>query len=610
MAKEKIDKQKLADKIHSYFNAGVTYKRQRGFYDEWQEYEQFWNSEQWPQATRDTETMPRPVTNHFASIIERKISALLIEEPTIYFEPKDCDPEIMDADEAADLLSKVALRQMNNLGGEEQDITLEEINEEVVRSAALFGTGIWCFTWDNSIRGGVEGNTAYIGDIVGQEIDPSNFFPGNPADNRIQTQPHIIVAERRPLEEVKNFYREYAGDEVDTLQPERSKTDTQVYEHENIEQDMVDPVNILHFWKKVYDEDSGRKKLLYAVECQGKLLRYEEDFYKHGLYPFVSFNWYPRKKSFWGKAESADLINNQKEINRMDAVMLYSAYTTGLPHIRIKDQFVDPRDITNDPGTIIRDKAPLNAWAVDYLRPPAMPAYPTNMRQQLAIDMKDVAGAQEAWSGKAPSAELNASAIIALQEAAGIPMRNIQKRFYRALREIGLLWLAFWKEFYTEARIIRIVEPDNQVSYFWFRGTDYQDMNFDVDVKANTASPYAKALTLANLDKMLQGGVITPDEYLEMLPPEIFPKAQSLLKKRQEQKAMMQAQMAMQGGMPGMPGMPGQPQGAGQPGMNLFNVLQQQQGAMNQGQPAAPYNPDLLGGAIQGLVQPGREGGE
>ncbi len=583
MSKKKYDHKKLADRIKQQYTAGIAYKRQQGFFDKWEEYERFWNGDQWPEITPGTETLPRPVTNHFAATIERKISALLAESPEIYFEPKDCDPKETDADEAADLLTIVARQQAENLGGsEEEEVTLDELNEEVARSAALFGTGIWCFTWDNNVTGGIPGKSAWIGNIVGREIDPTNFIFGNPADPRMQSQPWIIVPERRPLEEVKDFYGRYVSDDIiDLLQPDKS-SETQVYEHEKIEQEMVDPVNILHYWWKEIDSETGKQKLNYAVECQGQLLRYEEEFYKHGLYPFVAFRWYPRKKSAWGKSESADLINNQKETNRLDAIMLLSAYTVGMPHIRYKDQFIDTRDITNDPGTLIKDSGPIGAWAVDYMAPPPLPAYLSVMRDKLVTETKDVAGVHDAWAGKAPSAQLNASAIIALQEAAGIPMRNIQKRFHRALKEIGILWLAFWKEFYTEARLVKITGPNNQVGYKWFKGTDYKDMKFDVKVRAGTASPYSKALLLANLDKMLDKQIITSEEYLEMLPTDVFPKAQQILQKRQEA-----AQQQQQAGLPIQ-------QLAGQ-----FQAGQMTQS----GQPSVPFNPNILGAPIEGVIK-------
>lgn len=548
MAKEldQIAKQKLADKIKKRFLAGVAYKRSQGFYDKWREYQNFWECNQWPDPTPDTEMLPRPATNYFASIIERKVAALLADSPEIYFEPKEGNPENMNVDEAAFLLTQMAKYQAENLGGNDEDVTLEELLEEGVRAAALFGTGIWYFAWDNTIIGGIPGISAYVGNIVGQEIDPTMFFPGNPSDPSIQTQPWIILAERRNVDEVKNFYRPYAGDVVDNIEIEKTQSETMVYEHEKVEQEESGQVTVLHCWWKETNKDSGEKELNYAAECQGYLLRYEERFYEHGLYPFVVFRWYPRRKNFWGKPESADLINNQKEVNRLDAIMLLAGYTTGMPHIRYKKQFVDPRDITNDPGTLIEDGSPLGAWAVDYMIPPPMPGYLAAMRDRLAADMKDVSGAHDAWAGKAPSKDLNASAIIALQEAAGIPMKGIQKRLYRAIREIGVLWLAFWKEFCTEARLIKITTPNNQVGVAWFRGTDFKDMRFDVKVKAGVASPYSRALYMTNLDRMLSANVITPEEYLELLPPDVFPKAHQILQKRRQQAAAMQAMQAMQ----------------------------------------------------------------
>lgn len=583
--KKEIDRQKLADKIKRRFLSALAHKRSIGLYDKWQEYQDFWEGEHWPSSTPDTELLPRPVTNHFAAIIERKISALLSDTPEIFFVPKDGHPEQMLADEAAKALSAMAKYQSQNLGDNDEDVTLEELLEEGLRSAALFGTAIWYFAWDNTIIRGVPGVSAYVGDIVGKEIHPAQFYPGNPDDPGIQTQPWIIVAERRNLQDVKHFYREFVGDEVDELRPEAEAQDeAYIYDpnrNGNI-QDESEQVTVLHYWWKEWDDETGEKVLYYAVECQGRLLRYEEKFYQHGLYPFVVFRWYPRKKSFWGKPESADLIDNQKQINRIDAIMLWAGYTTGMPHIRYKRQFVDPRDISNDPGALIEDNAPLGAWAVDYMQPPTMPAYPAAIRDRMAAEMKDVSGVHDAWAGKAPSAQLNASAIIALQEAAGIAIKGIQKRLYRALREIGKLWLAFWLEFCTEARLVRITMPDNQEEIRWFRGADYRDMRFDVHVKAGVSSPYSRALYVSNLDKLLSAGIITPEEYLEFMPQDVFPHAQQILQRRRQRQMQEQAAEAM------------------------TQMLQQ---GLNPQAGAQPIQPELFTKPIEQFAEGGEEGG-
>src|SRR5690606_30275498 len=114
--------------------------------------------------------------------------------------------------EAAEVLTYAARHTAERL---DLDILLES---GVRTAAAISGTAVWFFPWDNTIRGGTPGRGAYVGDIAGYEIDPVDFFPGNPADPEIQSQPYIIVVERLPIEQVKAMYRPYA--DVDQLQPE------------------------------------------------------------------------------------------------------------------------------------------------------------------------------------------------------------------------------------------------------------------------------------------------------------------------------------------------------------------------------------------------------
>jgi len=551
------DKHK-AEKIRRRYRSGVSYKQGQGLYEEWAEYERFWNADHWPRATVDTEDFPRPVVNTFASIIEQKVAGLTYELPKIYFEPVEGDPDIEkggieSADlQAAEILSIVAETQAEKLD-------LEDLLDQGIRNAATLCNGIWFFPWDNTIIGGGP-NSRYVGDIAGYVIDPVDFFPGDPTNPDIQSQPWIILAERRPLSEVKDFYRSYAPEVVDLLQPEQQTSDTQVYDHQKVEQDETSYVDVLHhFWKETKEvkkvislgveiegEAGGAEieetqeitttetVLNYEVECQGFLLREEKRFYEHGLYPFVSFPWMPKRKSFWGKPEAKDIIAAQKEVNRLSGISLLSAYMAGLPDEVYKPEHIDENDLEGTVGgRRIKDNTPGQAWSIKYLDPPTPAGHIPQLIESIEAGMKETSGVHEAWSGKAPSADLNASAIIALQEAAGIRIRGIRRRLVKAIKEMGELWLAHWKEFYTEPRLYRKVGPNNQVGFIWFTATDYKDMQFDVKVQAGTASPFSKSLAMANLDKLLEMQLITPDEYLDMIPNDIMPQAKRILAKRE-----------------------------------------------------------------------------
>lgn len=569
------DMKRLARNFKKRYRAGVAYKQSQKLFEDWAEYQRFYDADQWPEPTPSTLDMPRPVTNHFASILDQKVAGLTYEMPEIYFDPVETTTTVQDESsftalregeqieafdiDAADVLSNAIKHIVSR-------IDLEELIEQGCMSAALLGTGIWYFPWDPTVIGGGP-KSRYIGDIAGYEIDPVDFFPDDPKNSDIQSQPGIILAERRPLSEVKNFYKKFAPEIVPLLRPEKPSNETQVYDHQQVEQEDTDYVDVLHRWWKeeVEAEDretpSGGGKLggnlgdlipagtvlRYGVECQGMILRYDEVHYNHGLYPFVAFQWVPRRKSFWGKPDSADIINNQKEENRLAGIGLLSAYAVGLPNIRYNPDHVDEADIPLGPGGgIIKDNTPSGGRSIEYMRPPTPAAHIPQLRETLTAGMKEVTGVHEAWTGKAPSSQLNASAIIALQEAAGVRIRGIQRRLSRAMRDMGRLFLAHIKECYEEARLFRIVGDDKVKGFIWFKGTDYADMEFDVRVQSGNASPFSRTLYNATLDKLLETGIITGDEYLELLPADTFPKANKLIEDRKERQQREQEELAMQ----------------------------------------------------------------
>lgn len=550
---------KFADDVKKKYNSGVDFKRKHQFYEVWPEYDRFWNAEQWPQEDRNTKDYPRPVTNHFAAIIEQKISGITYEPPSIYFDPVDTqvlppvsvDPltmkgeevpeekEISDID-AAEALSHVASHQWDRLG-------MDDLVDEVSRSSGLLGTGVFYMPWNNDIIGGGP-ESKYIGDIEGMEIDPADFYPGDPSNRDIQSQPWIIVAERRPRSEVKAFYRKFAEDVVDTLKEDKPTTHNIMYDQQRMEQDETEYVDLLHYWwkEKAKDEEGNIKvtpQLNYAVVCQDVILRYAEEFYRHGLYPFAAFQWYPKRKSFFGKPESVDIINNQKEENRLAGVALLSTYKAGVPNVRYKPGFVDKKDIPAGPGGgQIPDNSPPGGIGIDYMQPPTPASHIPQLRVANVDGMKDTSGVHEAWSGKAPGARLNASAIMALQEAAGVRIRGIQRRLFRALREVGKIWLAHWKEFMAEERMFRILKERNKKGFFWFSNTHFKSMEFDIRIQAGSASPFSKSLITTQMDRMLELGVIDGEEYLENIPTDILPKAEQIIHRREEKIKKQQEQ--------------------------------------------------------------------
>ncbi len=541
----KPEDKKKAEEITKQLQAGESYKQVQDYYDKWKEYQRFWESDQWSAVTPKTKDYPRPVTNHYKEIIEMKIAGLTYEPPETYFEPRkgslkskhkiDCQP-INEEDEPFQITPSELLAVANAHVGEVNDIGY--LIESICRSAALLCNGILYCYWDNSIGSHI-GDGAYIGEIVTMEVDIADFFPGDPSEPLVQKQPYIIITERRPVNQVKEDYRQFS-DSVDFIEAEESKQ-KQTYKHEKHEHQETGYVDLIHHWEKVVEDEEvdwdGIKlkrtnvQINYTVVCQDYIIREQEDCIKSKLYPFANFAWYPRRKSFFGIPEAADLIANQKELNRLQGIALMGAYKTGLPNVVYNANFVKREDIPIGPGgNIIKDETPPGQGrSIDYLQPPTIASYIPLLKDSMSQGMRDTSGVHEAWSGKAPSAHLNASAIMALQEAAGVRIRGIQRRLYSALRDLGRIWLGMMDQYYTEARLYKVFGKNNIEGIAWYNPEDFRDTEFEVKVSMGSASPYSKTVIASTLETMHERQIIDGDMYLRMLPPEVFPKVTELL---------------------------------------------------------------------------------
>lgn len=519
-------KDKLAEEIIEQYRKGISHLRANGVLDNYRLYERFYQGDQWPAPTPATKTFPRPVANKVWETVGQLSAAVTADNPTAMFAPREGAPLEPMGIENYDPQVAGLLTKMGQFEAERLEIPM--LLDEGAVTAGNLGTAVWHFFWDNSqIGGSAERQTLWIGAIGAIEIDPANFIEGDPKEYDLQKQPYIIVAERLSHAEASRKVGIFNSALAKRLKPDNERQ-TETYAQSDVEQG--DYNTLIHKWWKSYDEFGRVTALHYAlVTMTGEVAEHKDSLYESPdgrpfpRYPFVAFRWEKKRKSFRGMGVTQQVIPNQKERNRLKAMLLLAAYNTAAPKIIYKEGAINTDKWTDVPGQFIKDSSPLGQKGVDYLDPPQMPAYPAAEIRAMDEETARTTGASEAMAGVAPSAELNASAILALQQAAGIRVNRVKRRLYAALREMYHLLFAFWTHLYTEERLIRIVGDDNQEAFMWFRGIDFADMEFDVKVIAGPGSMYSQALQTATLDKLLQGGAIDVAEYLEMLPNEVFP---------------------------------------------------------------------------------------
>lgn len=572
----------LVDSISEQLKSSISWKRSQGYYERWPEYENFRQGKQWPDPTTATETFPRPVINVFQTIVDQKVSAILAEEPEVTFLPREGQPEeeVMAAQmpgmpmeqpdqqllppqeayaESADNEASILFTKVAKYTSEEVD--MEELNEAVIDTACVIGTGASYWYWDPSKRGGnPDKMTAYEGDIAGEEIDPADLHLGNPKEKDIQKQPWIIITARTPVEAFREFYREHAaklGVDIMSIQPDKKQNRDEMYDSEQQEMDATEYIDEVRRFRKVYNPETRQVEIWYEVSAADQIIRIERPLFKYSnRYPISLFVWKRVRKCAFGEGEGPNIIEAQKAVNRLLAMSIWNGYLTAWTKIRFKKGAVDKNKITNQPGEMIEDQIP-GQWNIDYMQPPTVPGYVRELFESIPDMLKNEAGVHEAMVGQAPSAELNAQAILMLQKAAGVRISRISRNFRRYLRDVAKIWEAFYKEFYTERRLIRITEENNARGFFWFRGTDHSNIDFDVKISVSPNSTMTESMVVSELKEHLDKQRITFEQYLENVPQSVLPMKEKLLQEYRAAKlaAEQQAMQALQNGQlpPGMP---------------------------------------------------------
>ncbi|MFD1136743.1 portal protein [Paenibacillus urinalis] len=515
----------LASEIDQQYEEGLSYKRRMGFLAKWPMYERFKAGDQWPAAVPQTQNLPRPVFNIIKMIETHKVANVMSEQIKMIFSRQEIDDMTAEEEDVGDLFSRFSEATWERL---KQD----ELNEEGLDVAANTGTGIWHYVWDNSIAGGEL--FPYQGEMQGEILDPINVFFGNPQQRNVQKQPYILISSREPVKNVRAYARANKMSKEMTMQikPDKDVQD-EGYDAAKVELNDKGKVTVLtRYWK-------ANGKVMFCKVAAGMTIKPATDT-ELTLYPIAVMQWERRKKSIFGVGDTEGLIPNQKAVNLLVAMQILSVQLTGWPKLVYKSNAIDPWKVTNAPGEMIEDRSPVGQGdGVKYLTPGTINAQAANLVEAILAYTRQMTGADEAATGSAPSADLNATAIMLLQKAAAIPIESIKRRFYRLIEDIGRIWEDFWKVKYNIERQVMLKDDEGETYPEMFNGSQYQGVELNLKIDVGPSSTYSEALMVSTLEKAKAEGDITFAQLLKYMPKSIVPYRDRLLKELDEQKGVI-----------------------------------------------------------------------
>ena len=146
---------------------------------------------------------------------------------------------------------------------------------------------------------------------------------------------------------------------------------------------------------------------------------------------------------------------------------------------------------------------------------------------------KELCGATETALGNTPPT--NTSAILAMQEAAKIPIHLIRDNYRQCIEDVANIWADMICSYFPPERLIPYLDGEEILSDSADTKLLYRAI-LEAHVEVADPAGISVAANQAVLDKLLDGGFITVSEYIERLPDGVLPMREALIEKYSKQE--------------------------------------------------------------------------
>ena len=571
------------------YHQGIRFKNslgKKGLYEQNRINERFYAGDQWYGARCGDD---RPLVRH--NVIKRigdyKLATVGAAPVTVNYSadgvPNTLELQKHTADRKEQLLAgKPAAAVLEGLSQEEEislvmnamseyfqvtaeRVKLDDIRETALRNAYCSGTGVVYTYWDERISTGLYADfsrkTPIRGDIACQVLDIENVYFGDPFNDDIQSQPYILIAQRMTVDDVRRRILRYHGNTPGAKKMAESVTGDQdmaymagdAYQSGfaqtgDAEEGQAKVTVLTRFWKE-WDE-TGTTYTVRAVQvCTagngGEALTVRPEW-ELGvrLYPLAKFSWERRRNCAYGESEITYLIPNQIAINRMLTAGVWAVMVMGMPIMVVNGDIVT-QPVTNDPGQVIQVFGGTAEGAIRYVTPPSFSPQFDNMTASLIANTLSQAGANNAALGDVRPD--NTSAIIALREAAAMPLQTVQNRYYSFCEDLARIWADFWVNLYGHRSLK--VESGGGVWYLPFEAEKYRNLMISARVDVGASGLWSEAQSVQTLDNLFDRQIIDVMQYLTRLPKGTVPNLGGLIRELEKgQESHMPESVPEKGG--------------------------------------------------------------
>ena len=503
-----------AESVWSEYEKGESYHTQINLHDRVKRNEQFYNGDQWEGV--NAPDLEKPVINVFHPAVTFLVSQIVSDDVGV-----DLEPFVDDEENSKNC--EILMKEIDRIAENEKE---QAKGRELVRDAAVDGDGCFHYYFDP-----YEGAA---GEIKLELLDNDKVIFANPFLSDVQKQRYIIIAMRMTVEEARERAKRegISESEADSISPDISAEfageDSKV---------LSELCTVL----RRYWFEGGR--LCYCESTKEIMLKSPTKTGRK-LYPVAWMPWEKVKNSYHGAAAMTPYIQNQIYINKMWALAATFTKRMAFP-TRFYNQSILPAGLSNKIGQAIGVSGnPRDAVFVDSV-PGSMSVQVLEMVDKSIAYMKESMGVTDAALGNLKMD--NASAIIALSEAATAPLIIQRLGFHQCMEDAKRIVLDLMREYYGIRNIV--VEETNEAGEVVRVASevDFKSMDFDsfsVKVNVGTASYCSELMQVQTLDALFRSGVISDAiTYLEEMPDGYIRHKPKLIKVLKEQRDAAQQEL-------------------------------------------------------------------
>ena len=396
----------------------------------------------------------------------------------------------------------------------------EEVYNDAMWSKMKFGTAAYKVVWDKNIAGG-------LGDVRVDKLNLLNVY-WEPGIEDIQKSRYIFQTELVDKDILRQKYPELEGSLKgqgilsarflydDTVNTADKATVIEVYYHVH-----QGGKRVLHYCKYVEDH------VLYATENEMQPISddmgnaiaapmAQTGLYDHGEFPFVFDPLFPIEGSPCGYGFIDLGINPQTAIDLMNTAFVKNTVVGSIPrYISNNDEAsINESEMLDTKNPVIHIKGSVDEMSLRLMPHSSLDGNYLNLLDRYIQEMRETTGNTETSTGNISSGVTAASAIAALQEAAGKGSRDSNQASYRAYQKIVVLCIELIRQFYTLPRKFRILGEYGAMEFVQYSNAGlmqqqpgfsgemgYRKPEFDIKVYAQKRSVYTK---VANNEMALQ----------------------------------------------------------------------------------------------------------